>query len=270
MTATLTCTFDSSLSRVKLAASGLNAATIKFVLVRWDNGEPKTAPNAFTVRVAQPTSTTTTGAFSDYEFIPSVANSYQLTTFNSSGTLLDTVVASDITPSQTVAWVKDIARPFNNLAIETIDVSAVSYATRSSSFSVLNRELPVAITDVQGGRSFTLTVRTPDANSRVSMQQLLSNGAVLFLQVPDDSTMPSTGYFAVGQVNMSVPPSPHLTPVKYFEIPLVEVAAPDSSIIGTTATWASIVANFTAWGTGTGTVTGTFASWTAVNSYVAP
>lgn len=263
MTAALTASFDTVLSRVQLSATGLNASTNTSVLVRWDNGEPQTAPNAFTVRGGN-VGAHTTGAVSDYEFIPNVVNAYQLKTFNSSGTLLDTVTAS-ITPAQTVAFLKDIARPSNNLPLTTLTFSAVTLVGRTSTFNVLNRSLPVAITDVRNGRSFTLTVRTPDADSASDLATLVGNGNVLFLQVPDDSVMPGSGYFAVPSIAYDRADAAHDTTAKYWTLSLVETSAPDPSIVGFTSTWADIVANFTTWAT----VTSTFATWTAVTQYVA-
>lgn len=270
MTATLTATFDSVLSRVKLAAAGLNASTNTSILVRWDNGEPQTAPNAFTVRGGN-VGAHTTGSISDYEFIPNVANAYQLTTFNSSGTLLDTVTAS-ITPAQTVAFLKDVTRPSNNLAPTILDASAVTYTARSSTFDVLNRALPIAITDLQGGRSFSLSVRTTGVQDASDLAELLSNGAILYLQIPDSTTLPATGYFTVGNVSWDLPSSAaHNTGAKVWTIPLIETAAPDPSIIGFTSTWADIVTNFTSWTSGGLTpLNSTFGTWTAVTQYVAP
>lgn len=264
MAATLTATYDSTISRIILTAAGLNAATNHTILYRWQAGEPKTLPRADTVRGGN-LGAHTSGVVNDYEFAPGVANDYRLITYNSSGTVLDTVTAATITPAQTTAWLKDIARPFNNQPIVTIDFSDITTAGRVATFDVLNRQMPIAVTDVRAGRTLTLTLFTPDVATAGNLTDLFTPGGTLFLQTPPAQIMPASGYFAVTSVAFGRPPgSAHNNPHLNWVLTLVEVDAPDASIVGFTNTWAITEANFATWND----VLAAFATWTALEQYV--
>ena len=53
MTATLTATWDPTLARVVLTAAGLNAATARTEILRWEAGEPPTTQRGTVVRGGQ-------------------------------------------------------------------------------------------------------------------------------------------------------------------------------------------------------------------------
>lgn len=243
MTAALAATYDSSISRVSLVATGLNASTASSIVYRWDNGVPETVPRANIVRGSQ-TAVGASFTIFDYEFSVGVPLNYQIITYDSSGTVLDTVNATVLTVSQPVAWLKSIARPFLNIPVEAIDFGAITYAARMTTFNVLNSSYPTAVTDTRGGRNWSLTLRTLDDASRDDLNSLLDAGDILFLQGPDGNALPVNGYFAVGDVTATRPNAKHNTLNLNYVLTLTEVEAPAPSIIGYAATCADILANF--------------------------
>lgn len=270
MAASLTATYDATLARVILTASGLNATTASTAIVRWDGGEPQTTPNAFTVRGGN-LGAVTAGVAYDYEYVDLAAAAYQLQSFNASNTLLDTVTAS-VTPNNSGnLWLKSVFRPYLNRVVTSAGWSEVSYAGRGTAFSVLGQSAPVVVVDVLSTRSFTLTLAAGTLTEDAALALFFAPGDIVFYQPPNTTSgpsagnlLPASGYFYVAAVKESKRSNYGVH--RYYDVDLVEVARPAAALVGYSATWAGIVANFATWTA----VEAAFATWTAVEAYVNP
>lgn len=257
----LVATYDAPSARVVLAASGLNAATARTEIRRWENGEPQTDVRADLVRGAN-LGAATSGTVYDREFAPGVANVYEIRSYNVGGTLLDTIAATQVTPAQPLTWLRSILRPYLDRPVTVTDWSEVETPARGGVFEVLSRRTPVAVTELRGSRRFVLTLDAADATEADALDDFLSFGDVVLLQTPSPACPVPSVYAYVGDVKREI--VSRKSPRRRLELPLTEVAAPDPSIVGYGATWGGVVAAFATWTT----VTTTFATWTALGQYV--
>ena len=247
MPATLTAVYDPTLARITLTAAGLNAATARTEILRWEDGEPPTFERGTVVRGSD-IGAATAGVVHDYEFAPGKANRYALYNYTVDGSGLEVVSSTpqDTTPTLGAVWLKSVARPFLNRTVTVTDFSDVSRPARGSVVDVLGRRLPVAVTEVRGSRQYELTVRAADAAEVGALALMLSFGDTLFVHVPADCPVPASGHFYVGDVSERRPPK-HDSFARYFSLPLTEVDAPDASVVGYTITWAGVMAAWATW-----------------------
>jgi len=244
MTATLTATWDPTLARVVLTAAGLNAATARTEILRWEAGEPPTTQRGTVVRGSD-IGAATGGVVYDYEFAPGAANRYALYNYDALGGGLE-VVGSD--PQDTVpvldgVWLKSIARPFLNRIVTVHDYSDVTRPARGAVFDVLGRRDRVAVTEVRGARELEITLKASTLAEVDELETFLSFGDVVLLQPPAGSHVPGPLYAWVGDVVRSKG-GQHQLELRFLTLPLTEVAAPDPAVVGYTATIAGILAAF--------------------------
>lgn len=256
----LTATYDATLSRVVLAATGINATSVRTEIRRWENGEVTSDARADLVRGGD-LGAVTTGTAYDYEFAPGVANVYQLRSYNVSGTLLDTMLATQVTPVLTATWLKSIYRPFLNRTVVVTAWSEVASAARGGVLQVMSRREPVAVTDLRGARTWSLELMAADDEEADAIELALSFGDVLLFQGPAGCPVPD-GYVWVGDTTRARRATYGTR--RYLTLPLTEVAAPDPSVVGYTVTWAGIVAAYATWTT----LGAAKATWLAVNQTV--
>lgn len=151
-----------------------------------------------------------------------------------------------IAPTLTAVWLKSIARPFLNQAVQVIWAPAVVYSrpARTGVFDIVGRTLPVAVSDVRTSRRWTLLLRTDDTAAAENLDLILASGDVLFLQAPPVCDM-ITGYIAVGDVTREHHP---LRPARVtWTLPVTEVAAPGPDVVGSTVTWQSVLNAYATW-----------------------
>lgn len=265
-TLVFTAVFDPVTSRVILTVSGLNAATASTQIVRWDGSEAQTTPNASIVRGGN-LGAVTTGVAYDYTFVDLTLGTYRIQSFNSSGTLLDTDTVS-VTPNNAGrAWMKSVFRPYLNRAVNVNTFSAISTSGRGTVFNVLGQSAPVVITDVASTRTLSITLVTSSFAEEQALASFFTPGDIMFWQPPNTAQgqlIPQAGYFYIAGVSDSRASTYGLH--RYFEMSLIECAAPDPAIVGYTATWAGIVANFATWAA----VEAAFSTWLQVEAYVNP
>lgn len=247
MTAALTATWDPALARIVLTASGLNVATARTEILRWEAGEPPTIDRAAVVRGSD-LGAATSGVAYDYEFAPGVANRYALYNYEADGSGIE-VVSSD--PQDTVpvldgVWLKSIARPFLNRIVTVHDYSDVARPARGGVFEVIGRRDRVAVTEVRGSREFELTLKAATLAEVDEIETFLSFGDVVLLQPPAGSPVPGPMYAWVGDLTRSKG-GRHTTELRFLTLPLTEVAAPDPAVVGYTVTWAGVVAAWASW-----------------------
>lgn len=145
------------------------------------------------------------------------------------------------TPTVTVTWLKNPRRPNLNIPVTVTDFSAISRPARAGVFAVIGRTLPIAVTDVRGGRSYTLTLTTLDLPAAQDLDARLAQGDPVLLHVPANCPFPG-GYYVVGDVQYDRHSA--RTKRRFFELPLTEVAAPAGSIYSQTATYGDILAAY--------------------------
>lgn len=247
----LTATFDTTVSRVRLAATALDDGT-EALFERSPNGVQWT-----TVRGGS--AVTVTGAdtanLDDYEFQPNVINYYRVTCGSD-------VFTDDITPTQTADWVKSIARPFLNRAITVVEHSAIVRSARGGLFDVIGRTYPVAVTDVRGPRRWTYTLKTDSVADANALEFTFASGDPLYFQIGSDHDIPG-GYVIAGDVSRER--FGKVSDRRWFTFDVTEVAAPAATVVGGTASWAAIVADFGTWTD----VLSAFGTWADVLDYVA-
>lgn len=180
--------------------------------------------------------------------------------FFQQATSIDSVTAI-VTPALTQCWIKNPIRPYLNRAAVTIELADETHDARSGVFPVINRTLPVAVTDLMGGRNSTLTVRLLTETALRDLKDCLLVGEVLFLQSPAGAVSP-TGYFVAGQLNRHRVAATART--RYLSIPITEVAAPDASLAALIGTWTTVVSGYATWST----LTSAKAAWSDVLNIV--
>lgn len=151
--------------------------------------------------------------------------------------------AGTVTPALTSCWIKDPLAPYLNRAVKTTGIADITNASRSGTFDVIARTLPVAVTDLYGGRKSTLTVWTADPDSMADLHDCQMNGAVKFLHSPKGSRAADlTGYYVFGDLNKQyvAATSRH----RQLVLPLTEVAAPSASLAAVTGTYNSVLAQY--------------------------
>jgi hypothetical protein len=149
--------------------------------------------------------------------------------------------SDDIAPAPEQVWVKSIPRPFLNRAVVVQDYSEITRPSRSGVFDVVGRSFPVAVTDVAGSRRWTLHLLAANLTEARLLDLLAASGDPLYIQVPLGCDVPG-GYVVVGDTTERRPARRSLR--RILSLPCTEVAAPDSSIVGSTVTCATVLATY--------------------------
>lgn len=246
----LTATFDPVLSRVRLAGTALDGA---------DNALfERSANGVYWVTVRGGTSVAVDGAdtagLDDYEFVPGTINYYRVTAGAD-------VFTDDITPAQSGVWFKSITRPFLNRAVDVVGHSDIVRAARNGVFEVRGRSAPIGVTDVRGSRRWTCTVKCATVVDADALELVFASGDPLFVQTDGVHDIPG-GYVLVGDVTRTR--FGHLSGRRYFELPMIEVAAPAADVVGYPSSWETLVAEFGTWTA----VLAEFGTWAAVLEHV--
>ncbi|QWF81131.1 hypothetical protein [Amycolatopsis sp. CA-230715] len=154
--------------------------------------------------------------------------------------------STSITPAPSTVWLKNPSRPAVNTPVTVTDWSDITRPARTAVHEVVGRTMPVAVTDVQGSRRFTLTITTGDLAAAGDMDSRLATGDVLFLQPPGpDCPVPGPLYAVVGDISMSR--HSKRARRRFFDLPLTEVAAPGPTVLGDTLLWADVPKNYATW-----------------------
>lgn len=150
-----------------------------------------------------------------------------------------------ITPAVAYYRLKSPTRPSLNIRITPVSMTDVTRKARTGVFDVVGRTYPVAVSDVQGSRVFTLEVDVIGYSAKEDMDNRLSTGDTLFLQAPAVPGMLPSMYFVAGDVSYA---EDSVASGSYtFTIPMTEVAAPAYSVYGITATWQDILNTYATW-----------------------
>jgi hypothetical protein len=146
---------------------------------------------------------------------------------------------ASLTPVPSSVWLKNPSRPSLNTAVTVTDWSDITRPDRGSEIDVIGRTRPVAVTDVLGSRRVTLTITTPTLDAAADMDKRLATGEPIFLQAPEASCPVPTMYAVIKGTSQSR--HSKRTARRYFDLPLVEVAAPGSIIAGDTILYVDVI-----------------------------
>lgn len=238
---TVTLTYDDTLSRIQVAADGIDTdATYAVVDRGYGGGLWSTLRGGASAAVE---SGALALAVDDYEFRDGVPVTYRVRGYDDTDVLLDTQTAT-ITPTLDRVWLKFIARPYLNRPVVVTEWSDVERPSRSGTFDIVGRVLPVSITDVHGSRRFTLFLRTSSLALASDLDLALSAGFPIYLHAPTDCGIP-TMYAVIGDLVQRRPS--RRTKSRVFEIPLTEVAAPGPDVIGSAGSWQILLDNYESW-----------------------
>jgi hypothetical protein len=157
---------------------------------------------------------------------------------------------SSIVPTITDVWLKSVSKPFLNRALTcVVNVSPIERDPRHGIFEVLNRSVPVAVTDLHQSREVTLEVVTTTRTEHRELDLIISSGDVFFIHTPVNYVVPSM-YVVMNRTSALRPlRQPHCNDVDYrkFTVPLREVATPGVDVCGSTVTWQSVVNTYATW-----------------------
>lgn len=242
---TVTLTYDPTLSRVRIAATGLvgtaTRATVQrsLDLIRWTTVRGGTGLDLASGVMLR--------TLDDYEFVDRQVNHYRVTALENN-VEVDQQSAS-ITPALSEVWLKSLARPFLNRTVSVRGYSDISRPSRAGVFNVVGRSVPVAVTELRASRQWAMDVVTDTADDASDLELLLASGDVLLVHVPTGqgrvSTVPG-GYVSVGDVRLATPPTVDLTQ-RVFSLPCTEVAAPGPDVVGATSTWQTVLNTYATW-----------------------
>lgn len=145
-----------------------------------------------------------------------------------------------VTPTLSTGWLKSISRPFLNTSVVPIrPVPTLDTAPRHGVFEVIGRSLPVAVTDVRATKEYILRVYAETAEERSRIDLIVASGDPVFLQLPANSPRPSL-YAVIGNTS-------HDSSTDVYTLPLRQVAAPAADVIGSTATWQTVINTYATW-----------------------
>lgn len=254
---TVTLTYDATLARVRIsAADTFTAAYIKIERsingIQWTTvrGAAAIVPSASAAKI------------DDYEFVPSVANQYRSRAYSAVDVLLGTESAS-ITPTIDRVWLKSVTRPFLNMQVTVQDYTAIGRASRAGLFSIPGRSFPIRVGDSASSRSWSTTVLTYTDSEARSLEYLVASGDTVYAQVPPGYDIPG-GFVGLGDMEMSRVSRALSDVRRLFTLPMTEVAAPAATVVGYTATWDGLIADFGTWAD----VLAAFPTWADVLEYV--
>lgn len=236
----LTRTYDPVLARNRLEGTALGAGATQVYV--WRSVDNFVTSSVLRGGFGAPMSG---GLFSidDYEFEPGVPTWYQMTSYNGSLVQQASFSTGPHTQDLDGVWLKSLSRPFLNQRVSVQDVGDVLQKARSEVFEVQGRSVGIAVSDVRGGREYSMVVNTEDVVQSENLRFLIAGGDPLFVHVPlaeQDKVTP--GYFAVGDVGRAL--AMRRSPRRYWSLPLQEVAAPGPDVFGSQITYQGVQARY--------------------------
>lgn len=242
-TTVVSATYDPVLSRVRVSAvGGIGWSGVTYLTVErsTDGITWATVRGGASVAV---TGFSTIRPIDDYEFTDSTLTTYRVRAYNVWGELQDTGTAT-ITPALGSVWLKFIAAPYLNREVMLTGWSDISRSSRTGVFPVAARREPVVVTDLHSTRAVTIELYTQSIAESLDLDLVMSLGAIAYLHVPISCPLP-TMYAAVGDYSYVRSSTRSLR--SKFTVPLTEVAKPAASVVGSAATWTTVLNNYATW-----------------------
>jgi len=158
---------------------------------------------------------------------------------------------ASITPTITEVWLKSITSPFLNRSFRCMpNHSDIQRGDKTGIFEILDRSYPVAVTDKRQSRSGEIELITDTTQEWEDLDFILSAGQPMFLQTPAGHPWP-TMHVVIGTTSMRRPlrrmPDCNNVDYRVFRLPLREVAAPGSTVVGSTITWQGVLNSYATW-----------------------
>lgn len=152
-----------------------------------------------------------------------------------------------VTPTIDRVWLKNIAQPFLNRKVTPVGpLGERVQPSRSGSFVVAGRRNTFAVTEVRGGNSYALRLKTETDSEREDLEAVLSQGSVVLLQLPHTYRRFPGGYYLINDVTIRIA-SKVFGARRYFDLELEETSAPSFAIVGNTVTWQGIINAYATW-----------------------
>lgn len=148
-----------------------------------------------------------------------------------------------ITPTIDAVWLKNVPRPFLNRTLDCVpNQSPIRRKARNGIFPVVGRSFPIAVTDVKLSREVTIEVITRTTEEHEELDIVLASGDIFFLQTPPGNSLP-TMYVVIGDTEARRPLRSQDcgNDWRVFLLPMTEVAAPSSNVVGLLSTYQTVV-----------------------------
>lgn len=156
---------------------------------------------------------------------------------------------SSITPVIDQVWLKSIGMPFLNRGFFCVsNVGDEEREDRTGLFEVINRNFPIAVTDVRQSREVSIDVITRTTQEWRDLDFILGLGAPMYLQTPLNYPLDSMHVV----IRRTTKRRPLLQRTcgddwRVYTLPLREVAPPGDAIVGSTITWQGVINAYATW-----------------------
>lgn len=154
-----------------------------------------------------------------------------------------------ITPMIDRTWLKVIARPYLNRPVHCVaTISPITRRARNGIFPIVGRSYPIAVTDLRMSKEFSIRITSQTTEEREDLDLIMATGDVFFFQSPPGDPMP-TLYAAVGDTEEMRPLLNRTcgNDWRVFTLPITEIAAPTSDVVGSIGTWQTVVNTYATW-----------------------
>jgi hypothetical protein len=158
--------------------------------------------------------------------------------------------SSSITPSLDGVWIKSLGRPFLNRKLNCEpDPGTITREGKGTVTPVVTHSLPIGTNAVRGSRELTINIPTSTVDDQIFYNVIIGTGDPLFFHTPAAHPLP-TMYVVVEDSTEERPLLDRRCHEDWrnFILPLKEVAAPGAGVIGSTGTWATVIATYASWG----------------------
>jgi len=239
----VTALYDDSRGRIRISAQGLAPEVVRVVVSHRPVGSSRWAQvRGGRVAVAAGVFVRTVD---DYEYSAGASMQYRIQGLSSSEGEPDVIAQTRVVTVDYVlahSWIKVISSPHMNTRVQLLrDFTGATRRSRVALYDVQGRRDRVAVTDVHTGREMTIRAVTHTLAARDSLDDALGQGRPIFLHTPAAIPVP-TMYAAVG--DHSWRPAGPASTRSIFDIALIEVAAPPSSVVGVGLTYEVLSAQF--------------------------
>ena len=145
-----------------------------------------------------------------------------------------------ITPEIDKIWFIRPDAPYLNTKIEDpVGLLSIERKARASTFDVIGKREPLAITDVRSSKSYTIGVHITNDNEAARIDLLLDAGAPVLMHYPPKIRL-KDAFVLIGD-------STYDDETSTYTLPMTEVAGPDLSIVGATVLWSNVVSTWATW-----------------------
>lgn len=175
----------------------------------------------------------------DYEFPAGVDVEYGIEGLDDQDRVIQSATVKRLAVGD-VAWLKFVANPQLNRRIDLVKWGATQRSSRQDIYEVIGRSDPVVVTDVHSSRRVPIEIITHSPEETEDLDEALKEGHPIFLQIPAGLQL-RTMYASVG--DYSCEPLRLSSPRSRWTLPLTEVSPPPFTLSGSTATYATVLAD---------------------------